>query len=822
MVKHKKIVRKGVVFCIALVLLATGCGKTQKTGNKPATERTDASGQEEAPAQGNKEGSVEELITQLRAKYDGGIIDYSGDTIAIGKDEVVQIKLGYNPWEDGKPSVFDSFVVYQDAQLKYPLETSGYDWDQESGMLTIEPPVYGPAEVVEMGISHPVTPFLESNDETGWGSLSQLYLAAYVDAETGRSIEGSPLVTVLKIKTEIEQAPQVKFSQDDFGAARFSWKKVKGAEEYFVFKIKSYDGVLDGYIDVLASTADTQWTAEQSLSMNGDSTVTMNDMFRQYLASKEDADDQKYVEYFGVIAVSSTGSSHISNLFNGNELAHMLPYAIAFDSNAETIGVSCQGTPNLPAAMGITMCDGSVSQRVIEYDKSSIEKNADGTHYQIKFKTQGTPFTSTFLVTDQDEETLDAEIEEIEKRQEKLKNKSGNIEADISFINGEGQEEEPEVEDKTTEPGEPEVEDDIIEPKEEPAVEDEITEPEEPAEGDKTTEPEKSADEISFGDEAITANSALSEYLAIQMLDVQEAIDVSAFPEAADTSLVVDAFLEAQYQNPLILGIKEVGMDTVQNILYVKYDYDKETTKEKQREVKEKVTQITEEIITDGMNELEKELAINQYLCDNGEYDHAALESAEENDFKYVDEIYNDSFTAYGVLVNGIGVCASYSAGFKLLADAAGLDSIVVTGYLDGSLPHAWNKVKLDGQWSIVDATNNDNDVIGNALLNLSDASAGSTLAEDDRFVLDGSLYNYGAPSDDKEYYRLTDNYYPMEGLTDILAEKLLAQDNAVLRTDYSLDDETFGRIAQETADELRGSISGFHWMGVIHLEKQQ
>lgn len=206
----------------------------------------------------------------------------------------------------------------------------------------------------------------------------------------------------------------------------------------------------------------------------------------------------------------------------------------------------------------------------------------------------------------------------------------------------------------------------------------------------------------------------------------------------------------------------------IPGILYVKYDYDKETTKEKQREVKEKITQITGEIITDGMNELEKELAINQYLCDNGEYDHAALESAEENDFKYVDEIYNDSFTAYGVLVNGIGVCASYSAGFKLLADAAGLDRIVVTGYLDGSLS------------------------------------------------------DYGAPSDDKEYYRLTDNYYPMEGLTDILAEKLLEQDNAVLRTDYSLDDETFGRIAQETADELRGSISGFHWMGVIHLEKQQ
>ena len=115
-----------------------------------------------------------------------------------------------------------------------------------------------------------------------------------------------------------------------------------------------------------------------------------------------------------------------------------------------------------------------------------------------------------------------------------------------------------------------------------------------------------------------------------------------------------------------------------------------------------------------------------------------------------MDEKFNDSFTAYGVLINHVGVCASYSAAFKLLADAAELDSIVVTGYLDGNLPHAWNKVMLDGQWNIVDATNNDNEVIQNALFNLSDSAAYATLVEDDRFVLDTSLYDYEALSDDK------------------------------------------------------------------------
>lgn len=40
-----------------------------------------------------------------------------------------------------------------------------------------------------------------------------------------------------------------------------------------------------------------------------------------------------------------------------------------------------------------------------------------------------------------------------------------------------------------------------------------------------------------------------------------------------------------------------------------------------------------------------------------------------------------------------------------------------------------------------------------------------------------------------------------------------------MLRTDYTLDDETFSRGAQKAANETQADISGFHWMGVIHLE---
>lgn len=835
MLKGTKYVTKGLALALAAALLVSGCGKPAETGSEPAgqgneisSEETRSSGADTANA---KSQSTDDLALLLRAKYDAGTVDYSGDTISVDREEAIQIKLGFDPYTDASVDFMDSFIVYQDAELKYPIGSSSYDWDESTGMLTIEPP-YGPASDFEMEIDHVSTPLLEGSDKTGWGNLPQLYLQTKVDVETGAPITGKPLVTVVKVNAELSQAPQVKFGQDEEGYARFSWKEVPGAEEYLLFSISDYEGVLNSYINVFAATTDTEWTVEPSMSIDGTEVITINDMFSKYIYDAlEDEDEEtddgygEMNEYIGVIAVSSTGSSHISNLFNSEDLAHMLPYSVAYSENKETNGISCTGTLNLPTNMGITMCDGSISQRIIEYDMDSIEKAEDSAYYMISCKAYGTPFVDEFLVTDQDWDTLEQELADVQERQEKLKNKGGNVEADISFLDGEDtketpdtpQTEEAEEEEAVTEevpeaaPEEEKPEEEVIDediPAEEPQEED-------MDDGTQTTEV------IDYEDGKITANSALSEYLAIHMLNSNEEIDISAFPEAADTALVVDAFMEAQYQNPLILGIKEVGMDTLEKVLYIGYDDDADTTEAKRKELEEKVAEITSEIISDGMSDLDKELAINTYLCDNAVYDDGALESAAENDFKYVDEIYNDSFTAYGVLVNNVGVCASYSAAFKLLADAAGLESIVVTGYLEGNLPHAWNKVKLDGAWNIVDATNNDNDVIQNALFNLSDTAAYSMLVEDDRFVLDSYLYDYEAPSDDMEYYRITDNYFSMDEITEALVDKIQSEGSVMLRTDYELDDETFDMIAQDTANGAHANITGFHWMGVIRLEQK-
>ena len=226
------------------------------------------------------------------------------------------------------------------------------------------------------------------------------------------------------------------------------------------------------------------------------------------------------------------------------------------------------------------------------------------------------------------------------------------------------------------------------------------------------------------------------------------------------------------------------------------------------------------EITTADMSDEEVELAINQYLCDTIIYDEGALANAEENDFMYVDPTFNDSFTAYGALINGKCVCSGYAAAFKLLCDKAGLESIVVTGILDGGLSHAWNKIKLEDEWQIVDVTNNDTDYISNALLNLPSFAGERVLVEDKEFMSDKLIKQYQGQSEESEYYHIMNQYYPIEEMAEKLAADLQATGEAVLRTDYDLDDDRFYEITDAVYGIVGDDVDlyGFYWLGVIYL----
>ncbi|MDR1560097.1 MAG: hypothetical protein LBS84_10460 [Clostridiales bacterium] len=118
---------------------------------------------------------------------------------------------------------------------------------------------------------------------------------------------------------------------------------------------------------------------------------------------------------------------------------------------------------------------------------------------------------------------------------------------------------------------------------------------------------------------------------------------------------------------------------------------------QKELEIYQRVNQIVSEYVTPDMSEYEKELVLHDYLVLNTVYDTSQP-----------DEIPWDSHTPYGALIKGLAVCNGYSDSFKLLMDAAGIECEIVYGEAgaDGEIvKHAWNRVKIDGDYYLVDVT---------------------------------------------------------------------------------------------------------------------
>ncbi len=114
----------------------------------------------------------------------------------------------------------------------------------------------------------------------------------------------------------------------------------------------------------------------------------------------------------------------------------------------------------------------------------------------------------------------------------------------------------------------------------------------------------------------------------------------------------------------------------------------------------ERAKEILDLIITDDMDDVEKIIAIHDYIILNCKYDYDNYLSG---------NLTLESRLPYGVLINGSAICQGYSAAFNLLCRMAGIPSIVVTGITpDNSDLHAWNVVLIDGTPYFVDTTHDD------------------------------------------------------------------------------------------------------------------
>ena len=96
--------------------------------------------------------------------------------------------------------------------------------------------------------------------------------------------------------------------------------------------------------------------------------------------------------------------------------------------------------------------------------------------------------------------------------------------------------------------------------------------------------------------------------------------------------------------------------------------------------------------INNSMSIKEKIKIIHDYIINNADYD--TLKTNNKNDETY------SSNTAYGVLVQGYGICSGYSDAMAIF-----LDKLNVINYKISNDQHIWNIVYLDGEWLHLDLT---------------------------------------------------------------------------------------------------------------------
>lgn len=770
--------------------------------------------------------AASKLASGLQEKYaDRNLYPYTyGEPIEnVARQEAITFQLGYDVADLNIDKWTEVFALYQDPELTEGLGAS-YSFDKETGVFTMKPSEtvtvckigsYGlDTETVEK-YPHSAYALYDNGAGKSWGNLGTAYLASYRDKETGELL-AKPEVSIVTFQGEIEEAPKLTYAITDDGRPEFRWNEVEGAEEYMVCQTYKTKGQgLNGSMTVLGITEGTTWT---TASPEYDIFTTANKEFKTFRISEDEWKNERNYDYnleqYGepgiphyetgeyaqekgicVIAVNREGTSMISNVYSSTELAPNLPYTTAGNTEKENgfapSAQSYESVEKLPAYDYITMCDGYITTKLVDYETEKAyiqdkrfmlidEDTGELTGAEtlaclcIPYRVEGTPFAYEFTVSDYEEADLDKDLAFLEDRENKLRKKSGDVAPEFSLS--------------------------------------------------LATHEDLKPESIRKVDTPVFANSALSEYLATNMLGGVKTIDLSDFPEAKDTGLVDDAFMEAYYQNPLILGIKGYRISQKGTAVRVVYEDSIEEQALKQQEIQNKTAEIIAEIITEDMSEQEKELAINQYLCDTITYDEDALANAEKYNYMYTDEEFNDSFNAYGALINGKCVCAGYAAAFRLLSEEAGLQAIVVTGFLDGSLAHAWNKVRIDGEWQIVDVTNNDNEYLFNALLNLPSSVGDRVLVEDKEYMLDKMIPEYMGESDENEYYHITDNYFPTQEAAQRLAEALEQKGEVTLRTDYELNDSEFYDITDAVFDILGDDteLYGYYWLGVIYLTTKE
>lgn len=170
---------------------------------------------------------------------------------------------------------------------------------------------------------------------------------------------------------------------------------------------------------------------------------------------------------------------------------------------------------------------------------------------------------------------------------------------------------------------------------------------------------------------------------------------------------------------------------------------------------------VLKEIVNDDMTDYQKALSIFDWIASNTSYDYYSV-GLNTNDV-----MTQPCFYLEGVFICGYAVCDGFSKAYSLLCNMEGVDCIRIVGTAytgSGYGGHAWNKVRVDGNYYMVDITWTDfrltdsstsvtNEILSHQYFLLSDNSISSTHIPHSNRT---KFANYPTPATDYGYYEKT------------------------------------------------------------------
>lgn len=192
---------------------------------------------------------------------------------------------------------------------------------------------------------------------------------------------------------------------------------------------------------------------------------------------------------------------------------------------------------------------------------------------------------------------------------------------------------------------------------------------------------------------AVSSVSVFSDYNLENALvegwnDLAQEVDVSAFN--LNVSNIADTYFNIIYSNPRLYYVKtslRYSYNSYTGKISKVYPDYTETDIHQIQTMLSEIDKETENIISqvnNNMSDFQKVMTVHDYMVLNYKYDTTYSN-------------YNTS-----MMVTKTGVCQAYALIFKLIMDELGIECTYVSS---DEMNHAWNLVKVDGEWYHIDVT---------------------------------------------------------------------------------------------------------------------